>query len=73
MTAGLPCTRASVHLRFPAFRYCRNPDCAKFFDYELERRIIAQDGDGRTAMRFRPKLPMRKRWLAMPSPANQRS
>ena len=56
-----------VHDRVPRFRYCRNDDCDRFFDYELEAKLRERVG---RAWPNSPRLPMRKWWRPMPEAAN---
>lgn len=58
-----------VHHRVPRWRYCRNSDCPRFYDYEEEARRILRGDCTRVLLWWKTdRLPMRRKWLS-PLPA----
>ncbi len=58
-----------THHRVPRWRYCRNRDCPRFYNYEEERqRLLIGRDTTILLLAKRDRLPMRRKWLK-PLPA----
>jgi len=60
-----------AHHRVPRWRYCRNRDCLRFYNYEEERQRLSVGRDTMVLLLSKPdRMPMRRKWLKPPPAAN---
>jgi len=53
-----------VHHRVPRYRYCRNNECLRFYDYDEEAQRISRRQDTKVLLWSKAdRLPMRRKWL----------